>query len=138
MAWLGLAGLSGFLAYRPTAAFSKGTRTMAKITPNYLEMKASDLPASKAFYEQAFGFAFTDYGPDYAAVEGGPVDIGLAAGPEPVAPMPTFESDDLEASLAQVKAAGGAIAKDIFAFPGGRRFECLDPSGNRLAIYQPG
>ena len=111
---------------------------MPKITPNYLEMKASDLSASKAFYEQAFGFAFTDYGPDYAAVEGGPVDIGLAAGNEPVAPMPTFESDDLEASLAQVKTAGGKIVKEIFAFPGGRRFECLDPSGNRLAIYQPG
>lgn len=110
---------------------------MPKVTPNYLEMKASDLPASKAFYEQAFGFAFTDYGPDYAAVEGGPVDIGLAAGSEPVAPMPAFQSDDLEASLAQVKAAGGEIVKGIFAFPGGRRFECLDPAANRLAIYQP-
>ena len=110
---------------------------MPRITPNYLEMKAGDMPASKAFYEKAFGFAFTDYGPDYAAVEGGPVDIGLAAGPEPVAPMPAFESDDLEASLAQVTAAGGKIVREIFAFPGGRRFECLDPSGNRLAIYQP-
>lgn len=111
---------------------------MPNVTPNYLEMKASDLPASKAFYEQAFGFAFTDYGPGYAAVEGGPVDIGLATGPEPVAPMPTFQTDDLEASLAQVKAAGGKIVEEIFAFPGGRRFECLDPAGNRLAIYQPG
>ena len=111
---------------------------MPKITPNYLEMKASDLPVSKAFYEQAFGFAFTDYGPDYAAVEGGPVDIGLAAGNEPIPPMPTFESDDLEASLEQVRVAGGLIINEIFAYPGGRRFECLDPSGNRLAIYQPG
>lgn len=110
---------------------------MPKIIPNYLEMKASDLPVSKAFYKQAFGFAFTDYGPEYAAVEGGPVDIGLAAGPEPVAPMPAFQSDDLEASLAQVKAAGGEVVKDILAFPGGRRFECLDPAGNRLAVYQP-
>lgn len=110
---------------------------MPKITPNYLEMKASDLPASKAFYEQAFGFAFTDYGPGYAAVEDGPVQIGIAAGAEPVAPMPTFQTDDLEASLAQVKAANGEIVKEIFAFPGGRRFECLDPAGNRLAIYQP-
>ncbi|ASK89268.1 VOC family protein [Sphingorhabdus sp. SMR4y] len=110
---------------------------MPKITPNYLEMKAGDLPASKAFYEKAFGLAFTDYGPGYAAVEGGPVDIGLAAGTEPVAPMPTFESDDLEASLAQVKAADGEIVREIFAFPGGRRFECVDPAGNRLAIYQP-
>ncbi len=110
---------------------------MPKITPNYLEMKARDLPASKAFYEQAFSFAFTDYGPGYAAVEGGPVDIGLAAGTEPVAPMPTFQTDDLEASLAQVRTAGGEIVREIFAFPGGRRFECLDPAGNRLAIYQP-
>lgn len=110
---------------------------MPTIIPDYLEMKAGDLPASKAFYEHAFGFAFTDYGPDYAAVEGGPVDIGLAAGQEPIAPMPTFRTDDLEESLAQVRAAGGEIVKDIFAFPGGRRFECLDPSGNRLAIYQP-
>jgi uncharacterized protein len=109
---------------------------MAKITPNYLEMKADDLPASKAFYEKAFGFAFTDYGPEYAAVEGGPVQIGIAAGEEPPAPMPTFETDDLEAALAQVKTAGGAIVKEIFPYPGGRRFECLDPSGNRLAIYQ--
>ena len=110
---------------------------MPKITPNYLEMKAGDLPASKAFYEQAFGFAFTDYGPEYAAVEGGPVQIGIAADSEPVAPMPTFETDDLETSLSQVKAANGEIVREIFAFPGGRRFECLDPAGNRLAIYQP-
>ena len=109
---------------------------MSKITPNYMEMKATDLGASKAFYKKAFGFAFTDYGPEYAAVEGGPVQIGLATGEEPPAPMPTFESDDLEAALAKVKAADGEIVKEIFAYPGGRRFECLDPSGNRLAIYQ--
>lgn len=111
---------------------------MPKIIPNYLEMKATDLGASKTFYEKAFGFAFTDYGPDYAAVEGGPVQIGIAAGEEPPAPMPTFETDDLEAALAQVKAANGQIVKEVFAYPGGQRFECLDPSGNRLAIYKPG
>lgn len=111
---------------------------MPKTTPNYMEMKANDLGASKVFYEKAFGFAFTDYGPEYAAFEGGPVQIGLATGEEPAAPMPTFETDDLEAAFAQVQAADGTIVKEIFAFPGGRRFECLDPSGNRLAIYQAG
>jgi len=65
------------------------------------------------------------------------VQIGIAAGSEPVAPMPTFATDDLETSLSQVKAANGEIVREIFAFPGGRRFECLDPAGNRLAIYQP-
>lgn len=109
---------------------------MPKITPNYMEMKAVDLSASKAFYEKAFGFAFTDYGPEYAAVEGGPVQIGLATGENPPAPMPTFETDDLDVAYAQAKAAGAEIVAEIFAYPGGKRFECLDPSGNRLAVYQ--
>ena len=109
-----------------------------KIIPNYIEIKASDLQVSKAFYTQAFGFAFTDYGPGYAAVEDGPVHIGIAAGAEPDVPMPTFETNDLNSALTAVKEAGGKVVKDIFAYPGGSRFECLDPSGNRLGIYKPG
>ena len=109
---------------------------MAKITPNYIEMKAANLSASKTFYNEALGFTFTDYGPDYACVETGPTYIGIAAGDTPAAPMPTFESDDLEVSLCAVQKTGATIVQDIFAFPGGKRFECLDPSGNRIAIYQ--
>jgi predicted enzyme related to lactoylglutathione lyase len=108
------------------------------ITPNYLELKAPDLAASKAFYESALGFSFTDYGPEYAAVEGGPVEIGLASGTEPAAPLPTFETDDLEAALDAVVAAGGRIVREPFDYPGGRRFQFLDPAGNEIAIYQPG
>ena len=110
---------------------------MTTITPNYIEMKATDLKASKAFYEKALDFAFTDYGPEYAAVEGGPVQIGLAAGEQPAAPMPAFETDDLESALSRVTQAGAPIVQEIFAYPGGRRFECEDPSGNRFAIFQP-
>jgi len=111
------------------------------IRPNYIEMKASNIEASKAFYSAAFGFKFTDYGTEYSCVEANgnsadSISIGIAAGQEPAAPMPTFESDDLEDSLAAVQKAGAQIVKDIFAFPGGRRFECLDPSSNRIAIYQ--
>jgi len=134
LSWLGLGALAG-CAPKPVNQPGRG-KAMAKTVPNYIEMKAIDLDASKVFYEQAFGFSFTDYGPAYAAVEGGPVQIGLAAGEEPAAPMPTFQTDNLEAALEAVNAAGGKIEKEIFAFPGGRRFECLDPSGNRIAIYQ--
>lgn len=109
---------------------------MAKITPNYIEMKSSDISASKAFYGQAFSFAFTDYGPQYTCVIQDPIAIGFALGEEPAVPMPTYETDELEASLAAVQKTGAVIVEPIFAFPGGPRFECLDPPGNRIAIFQ--
>lgn len=109
---------------------------MTKIIPNYIEMKAENLPAGKAFYSEALGLHFTDYGPNYSCAEQGPIAIAIAAGSQPAAPMPAFESDDLEASLAAVKKTGAKIVAPIFAFPGGRRFECQDPSGNHIAIYQ--
>ena len=34
---------------------------------NYVEFKAKDLEKTKAFYTGAFGWTFTDYGPDYTA-----------------------------------------------------------------------
>ncbi len=30
---------------------------------------------------------------------------------------------------------GGIITKDIFSFPGGKRFHFTDPSGNELAVW---
>jgi predicted enzyme related to lactoylglutathione lyase len=45
---------------------------------------------------------------------------------------------DLEAMAAKVEAAGGAILKPIYSFPGGRRFHFRDPSGNELAVWSEG
>lgn len=36
-----------------------------------------------------------------------------------------------------VVAAGGRITREPFGYPGGRRFQFLDPADNELAIYQP-
>ena len=44
-------------------------------------------------------------------------------------------SEDIEASLASVRAAGGRIVEEPFDFPGGRRFQFEDPSGNELAVW---
>ena len=41
-------------------------------------------------------------------------------------------------ALAAVEGAGGRIVRPIFAFPGGRRFHFLDPSGNELAAVTTG
>ena len=37
--------------------------------------------------------------------------------------------------LYRVIKAGGKIAREIFSFPGGRRFEYIDPAGNRLGVW---
>ena len=85
---------------------------------NYFELTVADAPASRTFYEQAFGWQLTEFGPTYAATTTGDTDIGLEA-EHKASPLPVIESDDLEASLRQVEAAGGTIVVPIFAFPGG-------------------
>lgn len=110
---------------------------------DYLELLAPDLAAAKAFYQAAFGWTFTDYGPDYCGFsdgrthDGAPVESGGIARGAPVqgGPLIVLYSSALEASREAVTEAGGTITKDIFSFPGGRRFELADPAGNRLAVW---
>jgi predicted enzyme related to lactoylglutathione lyase len=40
-------------------------------------------------------------------------------------------SDDLDATVAVIKDAGGTIAEEPYAFPGERRFTFFDPSGKQ-------
>ncbi len=103
---------------------------------DYLELPARDLPVVKTFYGQAFGWSFTDYGPSYAAFDEG-LDGGFDSDADTAVKtiLPVLWADDLEAALARVKAAGGAITRPIFAFPGGRRFHFRDPAGNELAVW---
>ena len=105
---------------------------------DYLEMPApkGSIDSVKAFYARAFDWAFTDYGPSYAAFSEG-LDGGFDGTPESDLnrPLPVLYSEDLEATLAAVIEAGGTIVKDIFAFPGGRRFHFTDPAGNELAVW---
>lgn len=93
---------------------------------------------TRAFYAKAFGWNFTDFGPDYTATEGGTVDVGLNGQVEEAlsAPLPVVRVDDLSEAFEAVVAAGGLIAKAIFAFPGGKRFHFIDPSGSELAVWQ--
>ncbi|MGE0400658.1 MAG: VOC family protein [Kofleriaceae bacterium] len=110
---------------------------------DYLEFLAPDLTAVKEFYHSAFGWTFTDYGDDYCGFsdgrthDGAPLESGGIARGAPVqgGPLVVLYSSALEATRDAVAKAGGKITKDIFAFPGGRRFEFEDPAGNRLAAW---
>lgn len=104
---------------------------------NYVEFKAADLEAIKSFYTQAFGWDFTDYGPEYTAF----AESGIEGGFEKSYEIPLkgalvvlFHSN-LEKIKDKVIDSCGSISKDIFSFPGGRRFHFVDPAGNELAIW---
>ena len=104
---------------------------------DYIELPGTDLPATKGFYAQAFGWTFIDYGPQYASFDNSGVDGGFNADPadRAKAPLVVLFATDLEAIHAKVLAAGGQITRPIFSFPGGRRFHFSDPSGNELAVF---
>lgn len=106
--------------------------------PNFIELPAHDLAASRAFFETVFGMTMTGCGPTYACTLTGDVDIGLQADHEEAtkAPLLVIEVKDLEATLAAVAATGAPVTKPIFGFPGGRRFHFRDPGGNELAAMQ--
>ena len=107
---------------------------------NYVELPVREIAASKVFYEQAFGWSMTEFGPTYAATTSGDTDVGLQADMEEAtkAPLPVIEVEDLEATQAAVEQAGGSLVRPIFAFPGGRRFHFLDPAGNEMAAVKSG
>lgn len=106
---------------------------------NYLELPVADTATAKAFYGAAFGWSFTDFGPSYAATTSGDTDIGFQAdeAQKTAAALPVIEVEDLEATLAVVRSAGGAVTAGIFNFPGGRRFHFRDVDGHELAAVQP-
>ena len=111
---------------------------MADPRIDYVELPSTTAhELTRAFYSKAFGFSFTDFGSDYSSTTTSDVDVGLNGQPEEAlaAPLPVIRVDDLEAAFDAVTRAGGTIAKPIFAFPGGRRFHFIDPSGSELAVW---
>lgn len=107
---------------------------------NYLELPASDLKAVEKFYSSCFGWTFTWYGPDYMSFNDGSIDGGFYAAPlcsttANGAVLIVLYATDLEKTRDQVLGHGGHLIKEIFSFPGGRRFHFTDPSGNELAVW---
>lgn len=107
---------------------------------NYVELPAKDIGATKSFFESAFGWSFTDYGPDYTAfadqgLDGGFFRSNLNASTESGSALIVFYSENLEATQAKIENAGGSIIKPIFPFPGGQRFHFGDTNGNEFAVW---
>lgn len=107
---------------------------------NYLELPATDIEATKAFFSAVFGWSFVDYGPEYTAfsdqgIDGGFFKSDLTACTKNGSVLIVFYSNELEQTQAKIERAGGRIIKPIFSFPGGRRFHFADPNGNEYAVW---
>jgi predicted enzyme related to lactoylglutathione lyase len=104
---------------------------------DYVEFTVSDMARTKAFYAEAFGWTYTDFGPSYTEFTDGRMKGGFDAS-EPVragGPLVVLYGRDLAALAQAVEQAGGRIVKPVFEFPGGRRFHFTDPDGYELAIW---
>src|SRR4051794_17420323 len=104
---------------------------------DYIEFPVPDVATAREFYRTAFGWKFTDYGPDYTSFEDGRLTGGFHksdAGAPGGALVIMFAMDLADAERRRVD-AGGTGVKPVFSFPGGRRFHFTDPSGNELAVW---
>jgi len=107
---------------------------------DYVEFPSRDLSATKAFFQKAFGWTFTDYGDGYTAfsnegLDGGFFQADAQSRTESGAALIVFYSKDLEETRGKITKSGGKVIQDIFSFPGGRRFHFEDPTGNEYAVW---
>ncbi len=104
---------------------------------NYLEFKAKNLENIKQFYSNCFDWDFTDYGPTYTAFSNSGLEGGFEKSKDPIVngTLVILYYSQLDVIKNKIIEAEGKITKDIFSFPGGRRFHFTDPSGNELAVW---
>lgn len=107
---------------------------------DFIELPAASTEAlaqARTFFTDAFGWNFTPWGDDYCDTRDSGIACGINADPKhrPEQPLMVIFASDLDAAYAKVVAAGGETTREIFAFPGGRRFQFRDPAGNEVAVW---
>lgn len=103
---------------------------------DYLEFPSANGAASHSFFQRAFGWNFTSYGPSYTGIDDAGIDAGIDSTSERVtAPLAVIRTQNLEQAEKDVLAASGVITRPAFDFPGGRRFHFREPGGTELAVW---
>ena len=110
-----------------------------------------DVDAAIRFYIDALGFTLEQqFGPAMAILARDDLSLWLAGPmasarkpmPDGTVPAPggwariVLRVDDLDAKVADMKAAGITFRNEILSGPGGKQILCLDPSGNVIELFQ--
>src|SRR5258708_38555571 len=112
-------------AYRHSMEHHMGIRGKNHQIDN-IEFNVADIARSKAFYGEAFGWTFTDYGPSYTEFSDGRLTGGFTTGEEvrPGGPLVILYADDLAEAQRRVEAAGAVISRAVFAAPAASTRRC--------------
>lgn len=98
---------------------------------------AEDLAKTKSFMSSVFGWQYTAWGDSYTDSDSAGIIHAFNADSDhkPEMPMVILYANDLEKTKTEIEKNGGKIVKEIFSFPGGRRFHFIEPSGNLMAVW---
>lgn len=112
---------------------------MAKYVIDYFEIPSPAAGASSAFFSRAFGFGAQAFGNDYIEIRDGGMLGGINADGKDrsKAMMIGIRTDDIAAAERAIVAAGGAITRQVYDYPGGKRLFFREPGGSELMVYQP-
>lgn len=107
---------------------------------DYLEFPCSNFQSTRQFFADVFGWTYVEYSPEYVAFENAGIDGGFFASNQSTdtdngSALIVFYSNNLEATLEKITQHGGKIKCEIFSFPGGRRFQFIEPSGNEFGVW---
>lgn len=121
--------------------------------PIWLDLMTHDVAGATAFYGELFGWQFTDQGEDFghyhlistpAGLVGGLMSSFMSPeGPTTGPSGPTvwtvyLHTDDMDAALAKVPAAGGRVVFGPMDIPGqGRQAMIIDAAGAHVGLWQP-
>ena len=105
---------------------------------DYVEIPVMDPIKARDFFAALFGWSFQEWGPDYISFNDGRLEGGFRRSDTPTAAdgvLVVFYSENLERDRDRVMELGATISRDIFPFPGGRRFQFVGPVGTEYAIW---
>ena len=115
-------------------------------TPCWIDYGAADLEATKSFYTDVLGWQYSGGEPEYGGyltceVKGLPA-AGMAPRMDESAPpswTTYFASDDVDATAARIREAGGTVVVEpMDVGPMGRMAIATDPQGNGFGLWQAG